>query len=202
MVGDIRALNTYTIPDRYPMPRIHEKLTQLAQARFITAMDAPKGSHQNVPTENAKRLLRIIVHCGIFEDLRMPFGIENGPPHYQRMMDTMFPDQFPEGWLISYIDYIIVFSETWDSHLTRLERVLQNIVQLNMKIFLRKCHFAYSELEALGNVVCGLGLGIDKNKVAAVLLKPIPQRKKEMQSFLGFAGYYRQHIKDFARIDE
>ncbi|MBW0499132.1 hypothetical protein O181_038847 [Austropuccinia psidii MF-1] len=73
MVGDFRALNTYTIPERYPIPRIHEKLTQLSQAKFITAMDALKGFHQNVLIDNAKRLLRIIVHCGIFEYLRMPF---------------------------------------------------------------------------------------------------------------------------------
>ncbi|MBW0550849.1 hypothetical protein O181_090564 [Austropuccinia psidii MF-1] len=62
MVGDFRALNTYTIPDRYPIPRIHETLTQLSQAKFITAMDALKGFHQNVLTENDKRPLRIIVH--------------------------------------------------------------------------------------------------------------------------------------------
>ncbi|MBW0568712.1 hypothetical protein O181_108427, partial [Austropuccinia psidii MF-1] len=43
-------------------------------------------------------------------------------------------------------------------------------------------------------------LGSTKNKVAAVLLKPMPQNKKEIQSFLGFSGYYRQHIKDFASI--
>ncbi|MBW0572253.1 hypothetical protein O181_111968 [Austropuccinia psidii MF-1] len=43
MVGDFRSLNTYTIPDRYPIPRIDETLTQLAQAKIITAMDASKG---------------------------------------------------------------------------------------------------------------------------------------------------------------
>ncbi|MBW0539623.1 hypothetical protein O181_079338 [Austropuccinia psidii MF-1] len=69
-----------------------------------------------------------------------------------------------------------------------------------MKISLKKCHFAYSELKELGHVVSGLSLGIDKNKVAAVISKPIPQTKKEMQSFLGLYGYYRQHIKDLARI--
>ncbi|MBW0544193.1 hypothetical protein O181_083908 [Austropuccinia psidii MF-1] len=55
MVGDFRALNTYTIPDRYPIPRIYETLTQLSQAKFITAMNALKGFHQNVVTENAKK---------------------------------------------------------------------------------------------------------------------------------------------------
>ncbi|MBW0574284.1 hypothetical protein O181_113999 [Austropuccinia psidii MF-1] len=69
-----------------------------------------------------------------------------------------------------------------------------------MKISFKKCHFAYSKLKVLGHVVSRLSLGIDKNKVSAVILKPMPQNKKEMQSFLGFSGYYRQHIKDFARI--
>ncbi|MBW0583730.1 hypothetical protein O181_123445 [Austropuccinia psidii MF-1] len=67
-----------------------------------------------------------------------------------------------------------------------------------MKISLKKCNFGFEELKALGHVVSGLSLGIDKNKVAEVILKPIPQNKKEMMSFLGFASYYRQHLKDFA----
>ena len=66
MVGNFRALNTYTIPDRYPIPRIHENLTQLSKAKFITSMDALTGFHQNVLTPHARKLLRIIAHCGIY----------------------------------------------------------------------------------------------------------------------------------------
>ncbi|MBW0578099.1 hypothetical protein O181_117814 [Austropuccinia psidii MF-1] len=67
-----------------------------------------------------------------------------------------------------------------------------------MKISLKTCNFGFEELKELGHIVSGLSLGIDKNKVASVLLKPIPQNKKEMMSFLGFASYYMQHLKDFA----
>ncbi|MBW0543372.1 hypothetical protein O181_083087 [Austropuccinia psidii MF-1] len=67
-----------------------------------------------------------------------------------------------------------------------------------MNISLNKCNFGSEELKALGRIASGLSLGINKNKVAAVLLKPIPQNKKEMMFFLGFASYYRQHLKDFA----
>ncbi|MBW0557178.1 hypothetical protein O181_096893 [Austropuccinia psidii MF-1] len=66
MVEDFRALSTYNIPDRYPIPRVHETLTQLSQAKFITAMDALKCFHQNVLTDNSKILLRIMIHCGIY----------------------------------------------------------------------------------------------------------------------------------------
>ncbi|MBW0553773.1 hypothetical protein O181_093488 [Austropuccinia psidii MF-1] len=97
MVGDSRALKTYTIPDRYPIRIIHEMLTQLSQDKFITEMDAIKGFHQNIVTENAKKLLRIIVHCEIFEYLRMPFGIKNVPSHYQRIMNTIFAEELSEG---------------------------------------------------------------------------------------------------------
>ncbi|MBW0477913.1 hypothetical protein O181_017628 [Austropuccinia psidii MF-1] len=168
---------------------MHDTLTKLSQAKFITAMDALKGFHQNVLTDNAKNLLSIMVHCGIFEYLRMPFGIKNAPSHYQRMMNTIFPEELSEGWLFIYIDDIMVCSEAGDSQLIRLERVLQKIVQVNMKISLEKCHFAYSELKALGHVVSGLSLGIDKSNVAAVLLKAMPQTKKEMLLLIGFSSY-------------
>ncbi|MBW0519550.1 hypothetical protein O181_059265 [Austropuccinia psidii MF-1] len=96
MVGDFRAINTYTIPDRYPIPRVHETLTQLSQAKLITGRDALKGFHQNVLTDNAKKLLRIMVHCGIYKYSRIPFGITNAPSHYQMMMNTIFPEELSE----------------------------------------------------------------------------------------------------------
>ncbi|MBW0530615.1 hypothetical protein O181_070330 [Austropuccinia psidii MF-1] len=67
-----------------------------------------------------------------------------------------------------------------------------------MKISLKKCNFGLEEIKGLGHIVSGLRLRIDKNKVAAVLLKPIPQNKKEMMLFLSFSSYYRKHLKDFA----
>ncbi|MBW0545874.1 hypothetical protein O181_085589 [Austropuccinia psidii MF-1] len=55
MVGDFRALNTYTVPDRYPIPNIQIALTQISQAFYITTMDALKRFHQNVVTPRARK---------------------------------------------------------------------------------------------------------------------------------------------------
>ncbi|MBW0468271.1 hypothetical protein O181_007986 [Austropuccinia psidii MF-1] len=178
--------------------RIQETLTQLSKAQYIPSMDALKGFHQNFFMNKTKKLLRIITHCGIYEYLRMPFGIKNASYHYQRMINTIFPTELSEQWLIIYIYNIIICSNSWCLHLERLARVLHKFAEVNMKISLKKCNFGFEELKALGHIVSGLSLSIDKNKVAAVLLKPIPQNKKEMMSFLGFAIYYRQHLKDFA----
>ncbi|MBW0542362.1 hypothetical protein O181_082077 [Austropuccinia psidii MF-1] len=148
MVGYSRALNIYTVPDRYPIPRIQEALTQLSKAKYITSMDALKGFHQNVLSPKAKKLLRIITHCAIYEYLRMPFGIENAPSHYERMMNTIIPTELSEGWLI-------ICSDLWSLHLEILARVLHKVAELNMKISLKKCNFGFEELKALGHVVSG-----------------------------------------------
>ncbi|KAI7956963.1 hypothetical protein MJO28_004058 [Puccinia striiformis f. sp. tritici] len=197
LVGDFRALNTYTTPDRYPMPKITESLTKLHGARYITCMDVLKGFHQNLVHQSSRKFLRIISHMGVHEYLRMPFGIKNAPSHFQRMMDTEFRVELSQLWLIVYIDDIIIFTETWEDHLEKLSTVLNRISSMNMKISLSKCSFGFTELKALGHIVNGLSLGVDQHRVAAVLLKPIPVTVKELQSFLGFAGYYRLHIKDF-----
>ncbi|MBW0578193.1 hypothetical protein O181_117908 [Austropuccinia psidii MF-1] len=103
IAGDFRALNAYTVPDRYPIPKIQIALTQISQAVYITTIDALKGFHQNVVTQRARKYLRIIVHCGVYEYFKMPFGINNAPSHFQGMINEIFPEELSEGWLIIYI---------------------------------------------------------------------------------------------------
>ncbi|MBW0481968.1 hypothetical protein O181_021683 [Austropuccinia psidii MF-1] len=137
---------------------------------------------------------------GIYEYTRMPFGIKNAPAHFQRMMDKIFQEEILEGWMVVYIDDIIIYSETWEDHVQYMDRVLSKYTPIDLKISLKKCNFGQQELLALGHKVLGLSLAIDQNKVAEVLQKPVPKSIKEMQSFLGFASYYRSHIKNFAHI--
>ncbi|MBW0553939.1 hypothetical protein O181_093654 [Austropuccinia psidii MF-1] len=87
IVGDFKALNTYTVPDRYPMPKIQISLTQISQAVYIATMNSLKGLHKHVVTPRVRKNSRIIVHCEVYEYLRMPFGIKNAPSHFQRMMN-------------------------------------------------------------------------------------------------------------------
>ncbi|MBW0546157.1 hypothetical protein O181_085872 [Austropuccinia psidii MF-1] len=180
MVGDFGALKDYTVLDRYPIPKIQISLTQISQAAYLIAMDILKVFYQNLVTPRAREYLRIIVHCGVYEYLMMPFGIKNTPSPFQRMMNEIFPEELSEGWLISDIDEIIVCSKTWEEHMYRLSRVLGKIQSLNMKISSKKSHFGFRELKALGHVVCGLSLGIDKTKLQKYFL--ILCRRKKWRS--------------------
>ncbi|MBW0476755.1 hypothetical protein O181_016470 [Austropuccinia psidii MF-1] len=200
LCGYFRALNNYTKADMYPLPRIPHSLDKLEKAKYITNMDFMKGFHLNGVKQNSMKLLRIICHMCIYEYTRMPFGIKNAPAHFQRIMDTTFLEEILEVWMVVYIYYIIIYSETWEDHLQYIDRVLSKFTPINMKISLKKFNFGQQELLELGHKVSGLSLAIDQNKVAAVLQKPVPKNIKEMQDFLGFSNYYRSHIKSFSHI--
>ncbi|MBW0541498.1 hypothetical protein O181_081213, partial [Austropuccinia psidii MF-1] len=151
LCGDFTALNNYTKADRYPIPRIPCALDKLATAKYITKMDCMKGFHQNGLKPNSMKLLRIICHMGIYEYTRMPFDIKNAPAHFQRIIDTIFQDEILEGWMVVYIDEIIIYSETWEEHVQYIERVLSKCTPINLKISLKKCNFGQQKLLALGH---------------------------------------------------
>ncbi|MBW0545817.1 hypothetical protein O181_085532 [Austropuccinia psidii MF-1] len=73
MVGNFRALKTYTVPDRYPIAKIQISLTQISQVLYMSTMDSLKGFHKNLVTPREEKYLGIIVHCGMYEYLRIPF---------------------------------------------------------------------------------------------------------------------------------
>ncbi|MBW0467374.1 hypothetical protein O181_007089 [Austropuccinia psidii MF-1] len=82
MVGDFKELNTQKVTDRYPISRIQDTLTQLSKAKHMSSMDALESFHQSILTPKARKLLRITTHCGIYEYLRVPFGIKDAPSPY------------------------------------------------------------------------------------------------------------------------
>ncbi|MBW0462310.1 hypothetical protein O181_002025 [Austropuccinia psidii MF-1] len=116
LCGDFRALNNYKKAGRYPILRIPHALDKLAKAKYITKMDCMKAYHQNGVKPNSMKLIRIICHMSIYEYTRIPFAIKNAPSHFERMLDTIFKEEILKGWMVVYIDVIIIYSETWEEH--------------------------------------------------------------------------------------
>ncbi|MBW0499708.1 hypothetical protein O181_039423 [Austropuccinia psidii MF-1] len=120
---------------------------------------------------------------GIYEYTRMPLHIKNAPAHFQKMMDTVFQEEILEGWMVVYIDDIILYSETCKDHVQYIDRALSKCTPINVKISLKKCNFGQQELLALGHKFSALSLAIEQNKVEAVLQKQVPKRNKEISVY-------------------
>ncbi len=201
MCVDYRQLNARTRKDAYPLPRIEESLDALTGARWFSTLDLASGYNQVPVAEADRSKTAFCTPFGLFEFLRMPFGLCNGPSTFQRLMERIFGDQSFQSLLL-YLDDVIIFSTTVEQHLQRLELVPSRLRQQNLKVKLSKCCFFCPEVRYLGHVVSAAGVSTDPDKIAAVANWRRPQTLQELRSFLGFASYYRRFVKGFSRIAE
>ncbi|KAI9549855.1 pol polyprotein [Daphnia sinensis] len=196
---DYRRLNAITVKDVYPLPRIEDALSRLEGSKYFSLMDLQSGYWQVQMKPEDREKTAFITADGLYHFKVMPFGLTNAPSTFQRMMDVLLAGLKWNTCLV-YLDDIVVFSDSFQQHLTRLEDVLQRLSKANLKLKPSKCTFAATRLKSLGYVVCGVGLSPDPSKIDAVINFPVPTSLKDLLSFIGLCSYYRRFIKDFAVI--
>ena len=195
---DYRLLNAKTRKDAYPLPRIEESLDALTGAQWFSTLDLASGYNQVPVAEKDKAKTAFCTPFGLFEFNRMPFGLCNAPSTFQRLMERIFGDQSFQSLLL-YLDDIVIFSSSFDQHLQRLDMVLTRLKEHNLKLKLQKCHFFQPEVKYLGHVISASGVATDPSKISAVAEWARPTTCTELQSFLGFASYYRRFVAGFAK---
>ena len=200
MCVDYRQLNQRTVKDNYALPRIDEILDALQGNSYFTVLDMKAGYHQiSVLEEHKQRTAFTVGPLGFYEYNRMPFGLVNAPATYQRLMEDCF-DGLNLNICFIYLDDLIIFSKSYDEHVDRLRQVFDRIRTEGLKLSPSKCHFFKSKVKYVGHIVSKEGLQPDPMKIEKVLNWPRPTSPEEIRKFLGFIGYYRKFIKDFAKI--
>lgn len=197
---DYRALNNKTRKDAYPLPRIEEALDAIGGAKYFCTLDLAHGYHQvQMHESDVEKTAFRSGTGGLYEYLRMPFGLCNAPATFMRLMDHVFGDENFQ-FLLIYLDDILIFGTTFQETLDRLEMVLQRLQKFNLKVKPSKCQLFMKKVKYLGHEVSSDGIHPNPDKVSAVQEWPIPKTEKELRGFLGLAGYYRRFIQGFALI--
>ena len=197
---DYRKLNARTVTDAYAIPRIDDTLHLLAGAKYFSKLDLKCGYWQVELKEDDKAKTAFQVGpLGFYECNRMPFGLCNAPATFQRLMERCMGDINLRDCLI-YLDDIIIFSSTFEEHLGHLEAVFKRLQEQNLKLKASKCEFFRNRVLYLGHVVSEEGIHTDPSKTEAVKSWPIPKCTKDVRKFLGFTGYYRRFVKNYAAI--
>jgi len=196
---DYRKLNTVTKKDSYPLPRIDDALDALSGSKYFSTLDLQSGYHQVLMHPDSKEKTAFISHAGLYQFRVLSFGLTNAPPQFQRLMARVLHGLEWKVCLI-YIDDIIIFSRTFEEHLSRLSLVFDRLRQANLKLKPSKCHFAQSSVNFLGFVVSSKGILPDPDKISAVKSFHVPKSVRDVRSFLGLCNYYRRFVKDFAKI--
>jgi len=196
---DYRRLNAVTQKANYPLPRIDACHDSLGGNTLFSCLDMRSSYWQvRVSDEDVDKTC-FVTRKGVYGFKVLPFGLCNAPSTFQRLVDLAFAGLTWEICL-AYLDDLIVFSQTFDEHLERLQMVFDRLREANLKLKPNKCSLFQERVKFLGSIISADGIEPDPEKVQAVAKWPRPQNLTEVRSFVALASYYRRHIQSFAGI--
>ena len=101
----------------YPLPNIHDCTARLVGATVFSKIDLVKGYHQIPMHESDIPKTAISTPFGLFEFVRMPFGLKNAAQTFKHLMDAVTKD-LPGVFV--YLYNILIASSTVKKHLEHL----------------------------------------------------------------------------------
>jgi len=196
---DYRKLNEITIKNRYALPLMSELFDRLKSAKYYIWLDMQDAYNQLciAPGDEYKTAFR--TRYGHYEYLVMPFGLTNAPASFQAYANDCL-HEFLDVFCLVYLDDVLIFSETLDEHVTHVKRVLQRLREYGLTCKLRKCDFHATTVSFLGFIISPNGISMEPDHVAAITEWPMPISIEDIQTFLGFANFYRRFIEGYSRI--
>ena len=196
---DYRKINNVTVKNAHPLPNIRDVFDQLQGSSYFSLLDLDSGYHQIRLDEASIPKTAFTCEMGLFEYLRLPFGLNTAPACFQRMMNVVLSEIIGNGCFV-YIDDIVIYGRTKEEHDQNLRRVLLRLREYGLRTKLSKCEICVRVLKLLGHIVDKDGIHTDPEKCAAISKMPRPFNAREVRRFLGATGYYRDLIPGYARL--
>jgi hypothetical protein len=181
--------------DRYPLPHIQSFNEHLYGKRIFSTLDLKKGYYQ-VPMKACDiPKTAVITPFGLWEFLKMPFGLKNAAQAFQRLMDGIL---LGIDFCFVYLDDLLIASATEEEHLKHLEIVFKLLADNGLVLNREKCVLGATQLDFLGHKVSAAGIKPQPAKIDAILELPQPTTTLALQSFLGMVNFYRRFLPRFA----
>ena len=200
MVQDYQYLNKGIFKDNYPLPLISDLINTIGTKKVFTKIDLRQRYNNIQIKKENKWKTTFTTYLEVYKPTVMFFGLTNSPATFQAMINDILRDLIDTGDAVAFMDNILVGTENKKKHDEIVEEVLRRIEENDLYIKPEKCVWKVKEINFLGLVMGAEEIKIQKKKVAGVLEQPRPKMVKEVQKFLGLANYYRQFVKDFAKL--
>ena len=197
---DFRRLNERTEKDSFLMPRMIDTMEMMVGVKIFSSMDLKSGFWQVKMAEESRPYTAFTVgSLGVYEFLRMPFGLCNGPATFQRLMQNCL-GELNLTYTLIYLDDVVVFADTEAEHVKRLRTIFERFHEHGLKLKPTKCDFFKSEITYLGHQVSAKGMKPSIGNLKGIAEMAPPTMATGIRQFLGATGFYRRFIKGYAKI--
>ena len=197
---DFRALNEKTMTDRHPLPRIQSIIDNLNGKSWFSLLDQKNAYHQGYIATSSRQKTAFITPWGLYEWVRIPFGLKNAPAVFQRTMQTCL-----EGlgeFVIPYLDDLLIYSKSFEEHVEHIRAVLQRLRSYGVKLRADKCHLFKRQIKYLGRIIDKDGYRMDTSNLDAItkFKNDRPKTVGELRRLMGLLGQFRRFIQGFSCI--
>jgi hypothetical protein len=161
---DYTALNSITIKNRYPIPRIDDLLDAVAGSKYFTSLDVTSGYHQVLISEEDRPETAFRTSWGHYHFKVLIEGLTNAPATFQSIMNSIF-HPYLRKFVVVYLDDILIYSKSAEEHQAHVRLVLETLQREKFYVCEAKSSFANSKTRFLGHVVSAEGIRPDPKKV-------------------------------------
>ena len=197
---DFCRLNSRTKKDAYPLPQMQETMESMVGARFFSTMDLKSGFSQVRMAKDSQQYATFTVgSMGVYEFLRMLYGLCNTPATFQRLMQNCLRE-LNLIYALIYLDDVIVFSWTEEEHLHCLRVVFGRFLEHRLKLNPSKCHLLQDKITFLGHEISADGMRLGTANLKAIMEMAPPKTYTEIRHFTSMTGFFRRFIKGYSKI--
>ena len=135
---DYHGLNKVTVGDGYPIPSVSGILDALSGGGVFGKLDLAIGYWEVLVNPQHVHKTAFSTHVGLYEFLRMPYGLKAAPQTFQRILNSIFSD-FLYNWLIIYTDDLILWSDNESAALQHYDQVFERAIKFGIQFKPSKC---------------------------------------------------------------
>ena len=197
---DPRLINTHLrCDDQFEIPQIRRQLEKFAESRIFGELDLEEAFLQFRVSPESRHLLCFTWKGVQYRFTCMPFGVKFMTSFCHRVVSSIVREEGLE-FCDPFVDNLPFASKTWDEHRQHLIRLLSMCNKYQLKIKASSIKVGFSKMKCLGHIVSAQGVSIDPLKLQTITDWPRPTTGAQMESFLGFTAFVRQHVRHYSEL--